>query len=61
MPCPSHPPWLNHSNNIWRRVRQIYTFNSWMCCAQWRNSYTCFGSLRYYINSHTRVLLRSIW
>jgi hypothetical protein len=20
MPCPSHPPWLNHSNYIWRRV-----------------------------------------
>jgi hypothetical protein len=20
MPCPSHPPWLDHSNYIWRRV-----------------------------------------
>jgi hypothetical protein len=19
MPCPSHPPWLHHSNDIWRR------------------------------------------
>jgi hypothetical protein len=18
MPCPSHPPWLNHSNYVWR-------------------------------------------
>jgi hypothetical protein len=21
MPCPSHPPWLDHSNYIWRRVQ----------------------------------------
>jgi hypothetical protein len=20
MPCPSHPPWLDHSNHTWRRV-----------------------------------------
>jgi hypothetical protein len=20
MPCPSHPPWLDHSNYAWRRV-----------------------------------------
>jgi hypothetical protein len=20
IPCPSHPPWLDHSNYIWRRV-----------------------------------------
>jgi hypothetical protein len=20
MPCPSHPPWLDHSNYTWRRV-----------------------------------------
>jgi hypothetical protein len=21
MPCPSHPPWLDHSNRTWRRVQ----------------------------------------
>jgi hypothetical protein len=21
MPCPSHPPWLDHSNCTWRRVQ----------------------------------------
>jgi hypothetical protein len=21
MPCPYHPPWLDHSNYIWRRVQ----------------------------------------
>jgi hypothetical protein len=21
MPCPSHPPWLDHSNYAWRRVQ----------------------------------------
>jgi hypothetical protein len=21
MPCPSHPPWLHHSNYTWRRVQ----------------------------------------
>jgi hypothetical protein len=21
MPCPSHPPWFDHSNYAWRRVR----------------------------------------
>jgi hypothetical protein len=21
MPCPSHPPWLDHSNYIWRRIQ----------------------------------------
>jgi hypothetical protein len=21
MPCPSHPPWLDHSNYTWRRVQ----------------------------------------
>jgi hypothetical protein len=21
MPCPSHPPWLDHSNYSWRRVQ----------------------------------------
>jgi hypothetical protein len=21
MPCPAHPPWLDHSNYIWRRVQ----------------------------------------
>jgi hypothetical protein len=21
MPCPSHPPWLYHSDDIWRRVQ----------------------------------------
>jgi hypothetical protein len=21
MPCPSHPPWLGHSNYTWRRVQ----------------------------------------
>jgi hypothetical protein len=27
MPCPSHPPWLDHSNYTWRRVqvmKQMY-------------------------------------
>jgi hypothetical protein len=23
MPCPSHPPWLDHSNYTWRRVQVI--------------------------------------
>jgi hypothetical protein len=23
MPCPSHPPWHDHSNYAWRRV-QVY-------------------------------------
>jgi hypothetical protein len=23
MPCPSHPPWLDHSNYTWRRVRIV--------------------------------------
>jgi hypothetical protein len=21
MPCPSHPPWLDHSNYAWRRAQ----------------------------------------
>jgi hypothetical protein len=21
LPCPSHPPWLDHSNYTWRRVQ----------------------------------------
>jgi hypothetical protein len=21
IPCPSHPPWLDHSNYTWRRVK----------------------------------------
>jgi hypothetical protein len=21
MPCPSHPPWFDHSNYTWRRVQ----------------------------------------
>jgi hypothetical protein len=21
MPCPSHPPWLDHTNYAWRRVK----------------------------------------
>jgi hypothetical protein len=21
MPCPSHPPWLDHSNYIWRTIQ----------------------------------------
>jgi hypothetical protein len=21
IPCPSHPPWLDHCNHIWRRVQ----------------------------------------
>jgi hypothetical protein len=41
MPCPSHPPWLDHSIYTWRRVqvmkilimqfseRQIYYYYSW--------------------------------
>jgi hypothetical protein len=23
MPCPSHPPWLDHSNYAWRRVQVL--------------------------------------
>jgi hypothetical protein len=23
MPCPSHPPWLDHSNYAWRRVQAM--------------------------------------
>jgi hypothetical protein len=23
MPCPSHPPWLDHSNYTWRRVQAM--------------------------------------
>jgi hypothetical protein len=23
MPCPSHPPWLDHSNYTWRRVHVL--------------------------------------
>jgi hypothetical protein len=23
MPCPSHPPWLDHSNYTWRRVQVL--------------------------------------
>jgi hypothetical protein len=26
MPCPSHPPWLDHSNYAWRRVQVIRGF-----------------------------------
>jgi hypothetical protein len=25
MPCPSHPPWLHHSNYIWRRVHKLWS------------------------------------
>jgi hypothetical protein len=35
MPCPSHPPWLDHSNYIWRRVQVmkllIMQFSSTSC------------------------------
>jgi hypothetical protein len=23
LPCPSHPPWLDHSNYTWKRVRAM--------------------------------------
>jgi hypothetical protein len=26
MPCPSHPPWLHHSNYAWRRVQVMRGF-----------------------------------
>jgi hypothetical protein len=26
MPCPSHPPWLDHSNYVWRGVQVLKTF-----------------------------------
>jgi hypothetical protein len=26
MPCPSHPPWLDHSNYTWRRVQVMKLF-----------------------------------
>jgi hypothetical protein len=26
MPCPSHPPWLDHSNYAWRRVQVMKLF-----------------------------------
>jgi hypothetical protein len=26
MPCPSHPPWLDHSNYIWRRVQAFSSY-----------------------------------
>jgi hypothetical protein len=29
MPCPSHPPWLDHSNYTWRRVPKIYININW--------------------------------
>jgi hypothetical protein len=22
MPCPHHPPWLNHPNSIWWRIQE---------------------------------------
>jgi hypothetical protein len=28
MPCPSHPPWLDHSNCTWRRV---FIWSSSLC------------------------------
>jgi hypothetical protein len=30
MPCPSHPPWLDHSNYTWRRVQVMKR-----CQSQW--------------------------
>jgi hypothetical protein len=27
MPCPSHPPWLHHSNYVWRGVTVHWTQN----------------------------------
>jgi hypothetical protein len=33
MPCPSHPPWLDHSNYTWRRV-QVMKLKS-VCLAAW--------------------------
>jgi hypothetical protein len=31
MPCPSHPPWLDHSNYTWRRVQpmKLNTYIYW--------------------------------
>jgi hypothetical protein len=29
MPCQAHPPWLHHSNHIWRRVRILMLYNMW--------------------------------
>jgi hypothetical protein len=28
MPCPSHPPWLDHSNYTWGRIQVIKLLNT---------------------------------
>jgi hypothetical protein len=31
MPCPSHPPWHDHSNYTWRRVQVMKLLIMWLC------------------------------
>jgi hypothetical protein len=31
MPCPSHPPWLDHFNYTWRRVQVSFNVYLKIC------------------------------
>jgi hypothetical protein len=45
MPCPSHPPWLDHSNYTWRSILSNLCFKwkmKWFCCFVAFCLYVCF-------------------
>jgi hypothetical protein len=42
MPCPSHPPWLDYSNFVWRRVQVVkLPFFFWILCEMWWKLTNC--------------------
>jgi hypothetical protein len=53
MPCPSHPPWLDHSNYTWRRVQVMKLLIMQFSPSPYEN--------RKYVQQLMRVVMKSGW